>query len=80
MKIKPARQIRGDFPPQLRHAGVGGVTGKALFQRINARVPDVPGGDKVRLAHAQGDGVLHFLQNIKKSADTGWLRLKNPLG
>ena len=41
----------------------------APLQGIDARVPDVPGGDEVGLADAQGDGVGHLLQNVKELAD-----------
>ncbi|MPM54681.1 hypothetical protein SDC9_101460 [bioreactor metagenome] len=70
--------VGGDLPPQLGHAGIGGILGKALLQGIYARVSDVPGGDEIRLADAQRNSVLHFLQNVKKPADTRGRNLLNP--
>ena len=62
-----------DLPPELEHAGVGGVFGVAPLQRVDARVPDVPGRDEVGLTDTQGDGVGHLLQNVKELPDAGGL-------
>ena len=39
---------------------------KRQLQGIDTRIPDVPGCHKVGFPDAQGNGVLHLLQNIKK--------------
>ena len=68
-QVKAAAEIVGDLPPQFQHTGIGGILGVAPLQRVDACVPDVPGGDKIGLTDAQGDGVCHLLQDIKKLAD-----------
>ena len=45
--------ICGHFHLQLLEAGVGSIESAALLQRIDALIPDVPGGIEIRLAHAQ---------------------------
>ena len=65
-QAEPAVQIAGDLPPQLRHARVGGIFGVPPLQGIDTRISDVPGCHKVGFPDAQGNGVLHLLQNIKK--------------
>ena len=79
-ELEAPLQVGGDLPPQLGHAGVGGIFGKALLQRVDARVPDVPGGDEIRLADPQGDGVLHLLQDVEELSDTGGLHLLDAAG
>ena len=61
LQAEAAVQVGRDLPAQLRHTGVGGVLGEALLQRVDARVPDVPGGDEIGLPHAQRDGILCLL-------------------
>ncbi|MPN62955.1 hypothetical protein SDC9_210708 [bioreactor metagenome] len=71
--------IGGDLPAQLGHARVGGILRKALFQGIDPRVTDMPRGNEVRFADAEGNGVFHFFQNIEKSADARGRNLLNPI-
>ena len=47
------------------------VEGTPLFQGVDTLLADMPGCLKIRLAHAQGDGVLHLAYNIKEFTDTG---------
>ena len=58
-----------DFLTQFRHAPVGGVGGVALLQAIDAGLADGPGGHEVRLAHAQGNHILHLGGNVEELAD-----------
>ena len=68
--IRHRGEIAGEgFRHQLRR--VGGVEGTPLFQGVDTLLADMPGRLKVRLAHAQGNGVLHLADNIKKLADPG---------
>ena len=53
---------------QLDQAGVGGVVRATLPQRVDRRVADRPLRAKVRLAHAQRNGVLHRAHDVKKLA------------
>ena len=71
LQVEPALHVPGDLPAQVAEAGVGGVFGKALLQRVDTRVPDVPGGLKVGLAHPQGDAVGHAVQQVEVFADAG---------
>ena len=50
-------------------AEIGSVAGPAPFQRVNGRLANVPGRDKIRLPHAEGDDILHALDDVKKIAD-----------
>ena len=79
VQVKAAAEIVGDLPPQLQHTGVGGVLGVAPLQGVDTRVPDVPGGDKVGLTDAQGDGVGHLLQDVEKLADARGLDILDAL-
>jgi hypothetical protein len=38
---------------------------------MDARVPDVPRGDKVRLAYPERYRVFHFLKDVEKLSYTG---------
>ena len=59
----------GDLLAQLEKTPVGGVAGAALFQRLDARLPDMPGGVEVGLSHRQGDHVLHLVGDVEKLPD-----------
>ena len=72
VQTAPAFQIIVNLHPQVPEACVGGVEGAALLQGVNAFLPDVPGGIKIRLPHTQGHGILHLAGNIKKFADSRW--------
>ena len=80
LEMEAAVQIGRNLPAQLGHAGVGGVLCKSLFQGVDARVPDVPGRDKVRLADSQRDCVLHLLQDVKEPADSRRFDVLDALG
>ena len=70
-QAEAAQHIFGNLPAQLHQTGVGGVLGEALLQRVDARVPYVPGRDEVGLAHAQGNGVagIHVFKQVEELAD-----------
>ena len=72
-QIKPSFQIIADLHLQFLQTGIGGIEGPPLFQGINALVPDMPGRIKIRLSDAQGNGIVHFADDIKKFPDTGGL-------
>ena len=80
LQVEAAVQVGRNFPAQLGHTGVSGVLGEALFQGVDPGVPDVPGGNKIRLPDAQRDGVFHLLQNIEKPADAGGLYVLDAFG
>ena len=61
--------IAGDERAQGGQPAVARVLGVAAADAGDGGVADVPGGDEVRLAHAQRDGVLHFGNDIEKFAD-----------
>ena len=65
--------IMTDLRAQLHQTCVGGVMGLSFFQRIDTLVTDMPGRVKVRLAHTQGDGILHLADDIKELPDPGGL-------
>ena len=65
--------ISGDLPPQLLQPPVGGVPGLPILQGGNTGAADMPGRAEIRLAHAKGDDVVHFLGDIKEFSDTGRL-------
>ena len=79
LQVKPPLQIAADGPAQVGESGVGGVLGKALFQGVDARIPDVPGGLEVRLSHAQGDGVVHLRHDVKVFPNAGGRHFLNAL-
>ena len=67
------KKIARDFAAQLQRAPVGGVVRLPLLDGVDGGLADVPGRDKVRLAHAQGDGVLHRGHDVEELADAaGW--------
>src|SRR6185503_16506418 len=45
------------------------VAGAAAFQRINRRLANVPRRDEVWFANAEGNYVLHSLDNVEKVTD-----------
>ena len=69
--------IMADLLAQLFQPCIGGVKGSSLFQRIDSLVPDMPGRIKIRLAHAQGNCVLHLADNVKKFPYSGWFNSHN---
>ena len=79
-QVKPALQISADLPAQGHHARVGGILREPLLQGVYARVPDVPRGDKVRLADAQGDSAVQIFQQIEKFTYAGGLNILYPPG
>ncbi len=80
MQVKPAAEIIGDFPAHIGHTGIRSILCKALFQRVNAGVTDMPGGGKIRFANAQGNGVGHVLQNVEELPNARGLDVLYPLG
>ena len=75
LHIVMALQIIGDLRPQLEEAPVGGVAGAPLFQALDARLPNVPGGVEIRLSHGKGDHVVHLVGDVEKFPDAGGLDL-----
>ena len=69
--------IGGNLLPQLPETRIGGIEGASLLQGMNALLPDMPGSIKVRLAHAQRDGILHFRHNIEELPDAAGLYIYN---
>ena len=63
--------ILGDRASEAGRTQVRGVTGPAFLQRINSRFADVPGRDEIWFADAEGNDILHRLDNLKKVADSG---------
>ena len=61
----------GDGLPEPEQAEIGGVTGFAAFQGIDGGFADMPGGDEIRLTHAQGNDARFPLDQFKKVADSG---------
>jgi hypothetical protein len=61
--------VFADGAAQFDQAEVGGVMRLAFFQRVNARLADVPGRVEIRLADAERDHVLHLRDDLKKVAD-----------
>ena len=62
--------VGGDGATEARGTEVGGVAGATLFQRVNRRLPDMPRGDKVGFADAEGDDLLHRLNDLEEVADS----------
>ena len=75
-----AFHIGGDLHLQLFEAGVGGIERPSLLQGINAFIPDMPGRVEVRFTDAQGNGVLHFRNDIEEFPDAGGLEAHRLLG
>ena len=58
-----------DFLTELQQSSVGSIGGVALFQAVDTAFPDGPWRNKVRLAHAQGNNILHLRSYVKEAAD-----------
>lgn len=67
--VAAAPDVLRDQAAELDAPPVGGVLREAVLDRRNRRVPDVPGRDEVRLAHAQGDGLRHLRDDVEEPAD-----------
>ena len=62
-------QIVRDFTAEIQVAPVGGIVRPPLLDGVDGRFADVPGRDKIRLAYAQRDRVLHGADDIEELAD-----------
>ena len=62
--------VIADLLPQLHQSAVRSVECAPFFQGINTLVPDMPRCVKIRLSHAEGDGVVHLADDIKKFPNT----------
>src|SRR5205823_404917 len=69
IESKVLYQAFGNGFAQLEQAEIGSVTGLATLERVNGRLPDVPGRNKVRLAYPQRDDILHALDDVEKVAN-----------
>ena len=56
----------GNLRPKLEEAPVWGVAGAALLQALDARLPDVPGGVEIGLAHREGNHVVHLVGDVEE--------------
>ena len=66
---KPLGKIARDQLAQGGKPAVARVLRVSALDGFDRRVADVPRRDEVRLAHAQGNGVLHFRHDIEKFTD-----------
>ena len=62
--------VTADGASKLYEAVVGGIAGAPTFEGENGGLADVPRGDKPRLADAEGDDVVHGLDDVKEIANT----------
>ena len=72
---KALRHISGDKLAQGGQPAVARVLGVSALDALDRRVADVPRRYKIRLAHAEGDGVLHLRHDVEKLADAARLEV-----
>ena len=70
---KTLKKIAGNEFSEFGNAAVARVLGIAALYGADGSVADMPGRDKVRLAHAEGDGALHFRYDVEKFTDAARL-------
>lgn len=63
--------VGGNGTAQAFQAVVAGVGGVALLQGEDGGLADVPRGDKIRFADAEGDDILAAGDEIEEFADAG---------